>query len=162
MRIDLLFVMFPVAPDLSGGEMKEMNDRARAANKCCRENGGEGEKKCDFGEKIAARFEAEVFATDVKERRRRTAGGAAVITIQREDLKIAIGHRKPGSGSPSTEIPVSPTIVSFGVGFHRLLTFFLWDAARLKLGFNIPTKSVAAKYQLGWSKKKRPALRENE
>ena len=45
-----------------------MNDRARAADKCRRENGGDGEKKCDFGDKIPACFRAEVFATDVEER----------------------------------------------------------------------------------------------
>jgi hypothetical protein len=59
--------MFPVASDSGGGEVKEMNDRARVADKCGRENGGDGEKECDFGEKIAPRFGAEVFATDVEE-----------------------------------------------------------------------------------------------
>jgi hypothetical protein len=105
--------------------MKEMNDRARVAEECRSENGGDGEKECDFNEKIASRFGAEVFATDVEERRLGIAGGTAVITIKRRGLKIAIDNRKPESGSPSTKIPVSPTIVSFGAWFHRLLTFFL-------------------------------------
>src|ERR1700720_177256 len=105
---------FRVASNSGGGEMEEMNDRARAADKCRRENGGDGEKKCDFGDKISARFRAEIFATDVEERRLRTAGKTAVIAIRREGLKIAIGDRKPGSGSPSTKIPASPTVASFG------------------------------------------------
>ena len=46
-----------------------MNDRARAGDECRCENGGDGEKECDFGEKIAPRFVAEIFATDVEERR---------------------------------------------------------------------------------------------
>jgi hypothetical protein len=49
--------------------MKEMNDCARAGDECQCENGGNGEKECDFGEKIAPRFVAEIFATDVEERR---------------------------------------------------------------------------------------------
>ena len=51
-----------------------MNDRTGAAEKCRGENGGDDEKECDFGEKITPRFEAEVFATDVEERRLRIAG----------------------------------------------------------------------------------------
>src|ERR1700736_63021 len=116
---------FPVGSNSSDGEMEETNDHARAADKCRRENGGDSEKKCDFGDKISACFVAEVFATDVEERRLRTAGGTAVIAIKREGLKIAIGNRKPGSGSPSTKIPTSPAVVSFGAWFHRLLTFLL-------------------------------------
>ena len=102
-----------------------MNDRPRAANECRYENGGDGDKECDFGEKITPRFEAEVFATNVEERRLRTAGGTAVITIKRGTLKIAICKRKPESGSPAAKIPSAPIIVSFGVRFHRLLAFLL-------------------------------------
>jgi hypothetical protein len=105
--------------------MEEMNDRTRAANECRCENGGDGEKECDFGEKIAPSFGTKVFAADVEERRLRTAGGTAVIAIKRESLKIAICNRKPESGSQAAEIPASPIIVSFGVRFHRLLTFLL-------------------------------------
>jgi hypothetical protein len=97
--------------------MEEMNDRARAAYECRRENGGDGEKEGDLREKTAPRFGAEVFAADVEKRRLRTAGGTAVIAIKWGGLKIAIGNRKPGSGSPS------PTIISFGAWFHGLLTF---------------------------------------
>jgi hypothetical protein len=105
--------------------MEEMNDRAGAADKCRRENGDDDEKKCDFGDKISACFVAEVFATDVEERRLRTAGGTALITIKRGTLKIAICKRKPESGSPAAKIPSAPIIVSFGVRFHRLLAFLL-------------------------------------
>ena len=49
--------------------MKEMNDRARAGDECRGENGGDGEKERDFREKITPRFVAEIFATDVEERR---------------------------------------------------------------------------------------------
>jgi hypothetical protein len=102
-----------------------MNDRARVADKRCRENGGDGDKKCDFGEKIAPRFGTEILATDVEKRRLRTAGRTAVIAIEREGLKIAIGNRKPGSGSTPRNNPVSPSVVSCGAWFHRLLTFLL-------------------------------------
>jgi hypothetical protein len=99
-----------------------MNDRAGAADKCRRENDGDGEKECGFDEKTAPRFGTEIFATDVEERRLRTAGGTAVIAIERGGLKIAIGNWKPESGSPSKEIPKSPN-VSLGVRFHCLVTF---------------------------------------
>jgi len=49
--------------------MKEMNDRARAGDECRCENGGDGEKERDFREKITPCFVAEIFATDVEERR---------------------------------------------------------------------------------------------
>ena len=74
-----------------------MNDRAGATDKCRRKNGGDSEKECDFGEKIAPRFGAEIFPTNVEKRRPRTAGGTAVIAINRGDLEIAIGNRKSGS-----------------------------------------------------------------
>ena len=105
--------------------MEEMNDRARVADECRRQNGGDGDKECDFGEKIPPRLGTEIFATDVEERRLRTVGGVAVIPIEREDLKIAIYKRKPESFSPAATIPASPIIVSFGVRFHRLPTFLL-------------------------------------
>ena len=59
-----------------------MNDRAGAADKRRRENGGDSEKKCDFGEKIAPRFGAEIFPTDVEERRGRASSGSAMMPIQ--------------------------------------------------------------------------------
>ena len=65
----MLFTMLPVAPDSNGREMQEMNDRTRAANECRCEDGGDGEKECDFGEKIPPRLGAEIFAADVEERR---------------------------------------------------------------------------------------------
>ena len=102
-----------------------MNDRACVADECRRHNGGDGDKECDLREKIPSRFGTEVFATDVEKRRLRTVGGIAVIPIEREDLKIAIYKRKPGSLSPAATIPASPIIVSFGVRFHRLPTFLL-------------------------------------
>ena len=102
--------------------MEEMNDRASVADECRCEDGGDGKKECDFGEKISPCFIVEVFATDVEERRLRTAGGTAAIAIERGGLKIAIGKRKPKSGSPSKEIPVSAN-VSLGVRFHCSLTF---------------------------------------
>ena len=51
-----------------------MNDRARVADERGRENGGDGKKKCNFGEKIAPRLGAEIFAAEIEERRLRTAG----------------------------------------------------------------------------------------
>jgi hypothetical protein len=105
--------------------MEKMNDRARAADVSGRENDGDGEKNCDFGEKIAPRLGAEIFAADVDERRPWTAGRTAVIAIKRGSLKIAIYDRKSESGSPAAKIPASPVIVPFGVRFHRLLTFLL-------------------------------------
>jgi hypothetical protein len=80
---------FPVAADSGRGEMEEMNDRTGAADKCDRQNNGDNDKKCDFGEKAAPRFGTEIFATDVEERRLGAAGGTAGIAIEREDLKIA-------------------------------------------------------------------------
>jgi hypothetical protein len=102
-----------------------MNDRARVADERGRENGGDGKKKCDFGEKIAPRLGAEIFAADIEERRLRTAGWTAVIPITGESLKIPIGNRKPNSGSRAIKIPASPIIVSFGVRFHRFLKLLL-------------------------------------
>jgi len=67
-----------------------MNDRTGAANKCDRENNGDNDKKCDFGEKATARFGTEIFATDVEERGLGTASRAAGIAIERENLKIAV------------------------------------------------------------------------
>ena len=46
-----------------------MNDRARAGDECHCEDGGDGEKERRFREKITPRFVAEIFATDVEERR---------------------------------------------------------------------------------------------
>lgn len=102
-----------------------MNDRARVADERGRENGGNGKKKCNFGERIAPRLGAEIFAADIEERRLRTAGRTAVIPITGGGLKIPIGERKPNSGSPSAKIPASPIIVSSGVRFHRFLEFLL-------------------------------------
>ena len=67
-----------------------MNDRTGAADKCERENKGDNDKKCDFGEKTPPRFGTEVFATDIEERGLGTAGRTAGIGIEREDLKIAV------------------------------------------------------------------------
>jgi len=62
--------------------MEEMNDRARASDKCRRENDGDGEKECGFGKKIAPRFGTEIFATDVEERFGRASSGSTMMTIQ--------------------------------------------------------------------------------
>ena len=67
-----------------------MNDRTGAADKCDRENNGDGEKECDFGEKTPPRFGTEIFATDIEERGLGTAGRTAGIAIEREDLKIGV------------------------------------------------------------------------
>ena len=68
-RIALVVGMFSVVSDSGDGEMKEMNNRASAGDECRCENGGDGEKERDFREKITPRFVAEIFATDVEERR---------------------------------------------------------------------------------------------
>jgi hypothetical protein len=96
-----------------------MNDRVRVAHECHREDGRYDEKERDLEHKISARFVPKIFTADIKERWLRTAGRAAVITIEREGLKITIGNGNPAS----TKISASPTIVSFGARFHRLLTF---------------------------------------
>ena len=49
--------------------MEEVDDRAGAADECRGENGSDSEKECAFDEKVAPRFAAKVFATDVEERR---------------------------------------------------------------------------------------------
>ncbi len=100
--------------------MQEMNDRARAADERDRENGGDDQEENNLGTKISWRFITEIFATDVQKRRPRTSSRAAVKAVEREGLKIAIDHRKPGS-----RISTSPIRVLFGVRFHRSLTFLL-------------------------------------
>jgi len=60
-----------------------MNDRTRAADERRRENGGDDKKERDLDQKISPRFGMEIVATDVQERRPRTAGGTTVITVER-------------------------------------------------------------------------------
>ena len=74
--------------------MQEMNDRARAANERHRENGRDDQEESNFGTKIPSRFVTEIFAADVEERRGRTTSGSAIITIQRERLKITVGNEE--------------------------------------------------------------------
>jgi hypothetical protein len=99
--------------------MEKVNDRARVANERHRENSGDEDKERHLDHKVPAGFVLEVFATDIEERCGRTASRSAVIPIRREGLKIPIGNGKPA------KIPASPTVVSFGDRFHRLLAFLL-------------------------------------
>src|SRR5438132_13573429 len=73
----------PVGSASSGGKIQEMNDRTRAADERRRKNGGDDEKERDLDQKISPRFGMEIVATDVQERRPRTAGGTTVITVER-------------------------------------------------------------------------------
>ena len=98
--------------------MEEVDDRAGAADECRGENGSDSEKECAFDEKVAPRFAAKVFATDVEERRLRTASGTAVIAINRENLEIVICNRKPGASSTLKKIPASANVF-FRARFHR-------------------------------------------
>ena len=102
-----------------------MNDRARVAEECGRKNECDSKKECDFDKKTPSRFGTKILATDIEERRLRTAGRAAVIAIEREDLEIAIYNGQSVSGSWAATMVASPIVVCFRVRFHRLLTFFL-------------------------------------
>jgi hypothetical protein len=121
--------------------MEEVNDRERTADERHCQDCNKGEKERGLGQKIPSRFVTEIFTADVEEGSGRTASGSAMITIQRERLKITVG-RGEFCPLPASKISASPIIVCLGARFHRLPTFLLSDAAGLKLGFNIPTKTA--------------------
>jgi hypothetical protein len=121
--------------------MEEVNDRDRTADKRHCQDGNKGEKERGLGQKIPSRFVPEVFTADVQEGSGWTASGSAMMTIQRERLKITVG-RGEFCPLPASKISTSPIKAMLGARFHRLPTFLLSDAAGLKLGFNIPTKPV--------------------
>ena len=99
--------------------MEKVKDRARVADERDRENRGDEDKERHLDHKVPAGFVPEVFATNIAERCRRTAGRSAVIAIRREGLKIIIGNGE------TAKIPASPTIASSRDRFHRLLAFLL-------------------------------------
>jgi hypothetical protein len=119
--------------------MEEVNDRERTADERHCQDCNKGEKERGLGQKIPSRLVTEVFTADVEEGTGWTASGSAMITIQRERLKITVG-RGEFCPLPASKISASPIRAMLGARFHRLPTFLLSDAAGLKLGFNIPPK----------------------
>jgi len=47
--------------------MEKVNDRARVADECHCENGGDDQEESNFGTKISSRFVTEIFTADVEE-----------------------------------------------------------------------------------------------
>src|ERR1051326_2320939 len=72
----------------SRGKMQEMYDDASSLDKGREQDGGEDKKERNFGEKIPACFAPKIVAADIQKRRRRCAGRAAMVPVQRKRLII--------------------------------------------------------------------------
>jgi hypothetical protein len=102
-----------------------MNNRARAADECRRENHDKDEKERGFDKKGAAGLGSKIVPANIEKRRSRTIGLPAVIPIMREDLIIAIGDGELDFARGSTKIPAVRQTVSLKTRFHLSRVFLL-------------------------------------